>query len=106
MKLHVDWKIITADMHDLLTACAQGITGTDRHLTLSKRLRDPNEENRTSAKFSVVANCITCGESIVCAIQTIWHRGSPISLQLHDGVCPSCGGKDGFEYQELKGLHA
>jgi hypothetical protein len=106
MKVHVDWGIISADFHELVSACAQGITGTERHKELADRLRDPNEPNRKAAKFSLIVNCVNCEEAVRAAVTTIWQKGSPISFQLHDGTCPECGSEKGFTYQKVDAFHA
>jgi hypothetical protein len=106
MKLHVDWKIINDDLHALLNACQDGLTGTQRHKQLAEQLHDPDESNRKVAKFGLIVNCIVCEESLRAAVNTIWQNGSPVSLQLHDGKCPSCGSTEGFQYKELETFHA
>ena len=106
MKIHTDMKIVKDDLIDFADALATGIMGTNTHQNAAKVLRDPNAENKTMAKFSIAANCANCAKSIICAVKTIWHRGSPISIQLDDGVCPECNSTAGFHHTEVRNLHS
>jgi rubrerythrin len=106
VKLHVKWDVISSDFHALVDACVQGITGTERHQELAKRLKDPNEPNKKLAKFGLIVNCVNCEEAVRAMVNTWWKNGSPVEMQLHDGKCPSCGSMNGFTYKELETFHA
>lgn len=105
MYLHFDPDILLADFRDFLGAIAKTTLAHDKHGSLSRNLQNPNG-GRTSARFTMAANCVDCSVSHLKTVQTIWERGSPISISLEDGTCPRCQSKRGFHYASLKSMHA
>jgi hypothetical protein len=104
MKIHTDMQIVKADLEDFADALIAGVTGTSTHQANAKILRDPNGQNKKLAVFTIIANCAGCAKSITCAVNTIWHRGSPISIQLQDGACPACQSTSGFHHDNVRSL--
>lgn len=105
MHLHFDHAVLLDDLKDFVGAIAKQVLAHDKHGSLSRSLLNPSG-GRTSAKFTMLANCVDCSYSHAKTAQTIWERGSPISISLDDHACPRCNGKRGFHYAEVKSMHA
>jgi hypothetical protein len=104
--LHFDPDILVADLKDLIHACIQGVIGTNTHQTLAARLRDPDEPHPTTVRMAILANCANCRQEIQCALETVWHRGSPLRFAMRDDKCPACGSTQGFHYNRTHGFYA
>lgn len=89
--------VIKADLENLLYLCITDRTHAKKLRTEAKRLMDQSR-TRTLGFFSIITNCMTCGREIIHEVGTIWKRGSPISITLHDDTCPVCNSKEGFTY--------
>ena len=106
MYLHFDKQTFWDDIHDFVDAFAGGILGHDKHQGLASKLRDPKCTAKKSAKITIIANCVDCGNSILKDLHTIWERGSPVHVSLVNKTCPECQGQSGFHYAKHHSFHA